>query len=180
MIVLGIDPGSVICGYGVVEANCSNFKIIEYGVINAKKINSEFNVRLGEIYTRMLKVIERTRPDYAAFETIFYSKNVQSLVKLSHARSAAIIAAAVKEISITEFSPREVKKSVTGRGSASKEQVQFMVKKMLNIKETPEFFDSTDALAVALCHCMKSGSPAKSSKSWAAFVKDNPDRIVKL
>lgn len=180
MIVLGIDPGSVICGYGVVEANGSNFKLVEYGVINAKKINSDFHVRLREIYIRLLKVIERVNPDYAAFETIFFSKNVQSLVKLSHARSAAILAASMKDINITEFSPREVKKSVTGRGSASKEQVQFMVKRILNIKETPEYFDSTDALAVALCHCMKSGSPAKSSKSWAAFVKDNPDRIAKL
>ncbi len=180
MIVLGIDPGSVVCGYGVIEANGSNFKLIEYGVINAKKINADFHIRLREIYSRLLKVIDRTKPDYAAFETIFYSKNVQSLVKLSHARSAAILAASMKEISITEFSPREVKKSVTGRGNAGKEQVQFMVKKILNIKETPEFYDSTDALAVALCHSMKSGLPSKSSKSWAAFVKDNPDRIAKL
>jgi crossover junction endodeoxyribonuclease RuvC len=178
--VLGIDPGSVICGYGVIEKNKNSLYVVEYGVIKAKKASEELPNRLKEIYQRLLKVIERTKPDVAAFESTFYSKNAQSLLKLAHARASAILAAAMKDIPIAEYSPKEVKKSVTGKGSASKEQVQFMVKTLLNIKETPEFYDVTDALAVAICHSLKSEIPSNKSGTWEDFIKKNPNRVAKV
>ncbi len=179
MRVLGIDPGSVICGYGVIDLRDNKLFLVEYGVIKAKKINEALPVRLREIYKRLSVVLERTKPDIAAFETMFYSKNVQSLIKLSQARAAAVVAAAMADMAIEEYAPREVKKSVTGNGNAGKEQVQFMVRKMLSIEETPEFFDATDALAVAICHVNKSKSFSTKSSSWSDFIKNNPDRIVK-
>ena len=177
MIILGIDPGSVICGYGVIEKEGQKISLVEYGVVKAGKKFSDIPSRLKEIYSRLSVVVERTQPDAAAFETIFYSKNAQSLMKLSHARSAAILAAAMADINIFEYSPREVKKAVSGRGNAGKEQVQFMVKKLLDIEETPEFFDATDALAVAICHSLKGGQSNNRSSSWKEFIKNNPHRV---
>ena len=109
----------------------------------------------------------------------FYSKNAQSLMKLAHARGVAMLAASLYETAIFEYSPKEVKKSVTGNGSASKEQVSFMVKRILNIDETPDFFDSTDALAVAICHSMKAGKINAGPSNWKDFIKNNPDRVIK-
>ena len=179
MRVLGIDPGSVICGYGVIESQNSKLYLVEYGVIKAKKINDSIHIRLKEIYKRLNVVIERTKPDLAAFESMFYSKNAQSLIKLSQARAAAILSAVMFDIDITEYSPREVKKSITGNGNAGKQQVQFMVRTLLSIEETPEFFDSTDALAVAICHVNKNKLPGSKSSSWGDFIKNNPNRVVK-
>jgi crossover junction endodeoxyribonuclease RuvC len=178
MRILGIDPGSVICGYGVVEKEGNSLTLVEYGVIKAKKKNEDFPMRLKEIYTRLISVIERTLPDEAAIESTFYSKNVKSLVQLTHARAVAMLAATMREIPIVEYSPLEVKKSVTGMGRAQKEQVGYMMRKMLNITETPEFLDSTDALAIAVCHLLKRNSPVKKSNSWGEFIKNNPDRII--
>lgn len=178
MRVIGIDPGSVVCGYGVVDMIGNSFKLVEYGVVKAKQKSEDFNGRLQILNESVLEVIKRTNPEISAFESLFYSKNVQSLVKLSHARAVTILSAKQSDLPVFEYSPNEIKKSVTGKGKASKEQVQFMVKKLLNIEETPKFFDSTDALAIALCHCMKLGNGNKKSpNNWAQFVKDNPDRI---
>jgi crossover junction endodeoxyribonuclease RuvC len=179
MIVLGIDPGSIICGYGVIEKTGNELSLVEYGVIHAKKKEEHLPLRLKEIYSRLEKVIERTSPEYSAFESMFYSKNVQSLIKLSHARAVAVLAAAMRDIPVFEYSPREVKKAVTGNGNASKEQVQFMVRTLLKIEETPEFFDATDALAVAICHAIRSNGFHKASSSWEEFIRQNPDRIIK-
>lgn len=178
MRVIGIDPGSVICGYGVVDVEGNSFKLVEYGVIKAKLQSDDFNGRLKILNDSVDRVIKRTNPDICAFETIFYAKNVQSLVKLSHARAAAILSATQNDLPVFEYSPNEIKKSVTGKGKAGKEQVQFMVKKILGITETPEYLDSTDALAIAICHCLKLGNSNKKSVSnWSQFAKDNPDRI---
>jgi crossover junction endodeoxyribonuclease RuvC len=178
--ILGIDPGSVICGYGVIEKNLNSLNVIEYGVIKAKKAHELLPDRLKEIYLRLMKVIERTKPDISALETTFYSRNVQSLTKLSYARAAAMLAVSMNNVQIAEYSPREVKKSVTGKGGASKEQVQFMVKTILKIKETPEYFDVTDALAVALCHSLRSEHTHKAGNSWKEFIKNNPERIARI
>ncbi len=180
MRILGIDPGSVICGYGIIEKQVNSLSVVEYGVIKAKKAHVLIPDRLKEIFLRLTKVIERTKPDISAFETTFYSRNVQSLTKLSHARAAAMLAVSMKNINISEYSPREVKKSVTGKGAASKEQVQFMVKTILKINETPEFFDVTDALAVALCHSLRTEHSEKSSNSWKDYIKKHPERIAKI
>lgn len=179
MRVLGIDPGSVICGFGVIEKRQNSLYLIEYGVIKAKKKEEAFPLRLKEIYERLSQVIERTLPDEAAFETIFYAKNVQSAMKLAHARAAAMLASTMKEIPVIEYSPKEVKKSVTGRGAASKEQVKFMVKKILNMTDDHEFLDATDALSIALCHLNKRNLPGTSSSNWKEFIKNNPERIIK-
>lgn len=179
MRVMGIDPGSVICGYGVVERKGNQIYLVEYGVIKAKKKEETFPLRLKEIYERILQVIERSLPDEAAFESLFYSKNVQSLVKLAHARSAAVLASVMRELPIIEYSPREVKKSVTGRGNADKEQVRFMVKNILHLEEDHEFLDATDALAVAICHLSRRTVRNSTSKNWKDFIENNPDKIVK-
>ncbi|HOM04422.1 MAG TPA: crossover junction endodeoxyribonuclease RuvC [Candidatus Kapabacteria bacterium] len=178
MIILGVDPGSVLCGYGVVEHNGRNIALVEYGVIEAKRRHQDFNQRLKEIFSRLNSVIDRTNPDAAAFEALFYSKNAQSLIKLSHARAAAILAVTNNDIPIIEYSAREIKKSVTGRGSASKEQVQFMVRNLLSIEETPQFFDATDALAVAICHVLRKNHNSKKSTSWADYLKEHPELII--
>ncbi len=180
MIILGIDPGSVVCGYGVVNMQGNNkFALVEYGVIHAKKSTPEFYERLKEIYRKTDAIIKRTNPNCAAVESMFYAKNAQSLMKLSHARASAILAATMNELPVREYSPKEVKKSVTGRGAASKEQVSFMVRKILNISETPEFFDATDALAVAICHGLKHGMPKSGASSWSDYIKKNPEKILK-
>ncbi len=179
MRILGIDPGSRICGYGVIEAKDNSVRVIEYGIIRVHKKNAELPERLLEIYKRLTEVIKRTEPEVAAFESLFFSKNVQSLVKLSHARGVAVLAAVENKLDISEFSPREIKKSVSGNGNAGKEQVQFMVKTILGIDETPDFYDVTDALAVAVCHSIRSNKQMSGVKSWKEFVEQNPDRIVK-
>lgn len=178
MIILGVDPGSVVCGYGVVLKNGSAITLVEYGVVEARKMHSDFYPRLKDIFDRIISVIDRTKPDSAAFETMFYHKNAQTLIKLAHARSAAILSALEKNLPVHEYGAKEVKKAVTGRGNADKAQVQFMVKNLLKIEETPEFYDATDALAIAICHAIRLSSPAAASKSWADFVKQNPDRIL--
>ena len=180
MRFIGIDPGSVICGYGVIEkTGTSTFILIEYGVIEAKKEFESLPLRLSMIYTKIQEVITRTLPDELSLEATFYAKNAQSLIKLSHARGVAMLAGTLKGLPVIEYSAKEVKRSVTGNGNASKEQVQYMVKSILQIDETHKFFDATDALAVALCHGLKRSTPKQSAKSWKQFATENPHRIKK-
>lgn len=183
MKILGVDPGSIYCGYGVIDYDGRVFTLREAGCVDMKKLGSDLPKKLLEIYMRVCAAIERNKPDCAAFESLFYFKNAQSLMKLSHARAAAILAAAEADLPIFEYSAREVKKAVTGRGNASKEQVRFMTEKILNSSKPFERYDVTDALAVAVCRAVKSGNAGLSSGAskggWAQFVKDNPDRIVK-
>jgi len=176
--ILGIDPGSVVCGYGVVLKKGNEIELIEHGVIESKRQQIEFNLRLKEIHMRLNEVIKRTKPTISAFETMFYSKNIQTLLKLSQARASAMLSVLLKGIPITEYSPREVKKAVTGRGAASKEQVQFMVKTILNIVETPELFDATDALAVAICQAVRHNDLKSSSTNWAEYIKNHPELVI--
>lgn len=179
MRILGIDPGSILCGYGVVEKKGTKIELIEYGVINLKRINEDLSVRLKEIYLRIQRVIINSNPSAAALESTFYSKNPQSLIKLSHARAAAMLSCSIGNLQVNEYSAKEVKRSVSGNGNATKEQVGYMVRKILNIPETHEFYDATDALAVALCHCFKSNLPNTSKGGWKEFLSKNPDRIIK-
>ncbi len=188
MRILGIDPGSVVCGYGVIEVDSARrLQLVEYGVVEAKRQFPELPRRLEVIFQRITQVIERTLPDEAAFEEAFYGKNVQSLLKLSHARGVAMVAATLRQVPITEYAALQVKQCVTGKGRASKEQVQFMVHKMLGISESNPFYDATDALAIAITHALRGGAGAarsterRAAKSggWADFVRDNPDRVVK-
>jgi crossover junction endodeoxyribonuclease RuvC len=180
MRILGIDPGSIFCGYGVIEVNGKSMKIVEYGTIEVKKKADDITLRMKEIYERISSVIQRTQPNSASIEATFYAKNAQSLIKLTMARSAALLAIVNNGLTVSEYSAKEVKRSVTGRGSASKEQVSFMIRVLLDIKEDINFFDTTDALAIAVCHSNNCNNVLKNVKSWKQFIKDNPDKILKL
>lgn len=179
MIILGIDPGTRIAGYGVIESNDSGNKIevIEYGEIHMSDKVS-LSLRLKTLYEKLSAVIERTVPDECAVESAFYHKNVQSTLKIGHARGVALLAAAQKQIPVSEYSPREIKKAITGSGAASKEQVQFMICSILKIKKTPKFFDSSDALAAAICHRQRRTSPRLAARNWKQFIEAHPERVV--
>lgn len=186
MIILGVDPGTLITGYGVIERAKGTFRVLEYDVVKNRSDRS-MPLRLKLIYSRLCDVIERYHPDEFAIETAFYGKNAQSALKIGHARGVSILAAVNFEIPTSEYSPRQVKKAIVGNGAASKEQVQSMVRTLLKLKETPRFFDVTDALAVALCHFHRRKRPGKQpfpvngrtkKTSWKAFVAANPDRVM--
>jgi crossover junction endodeoxyribonuclease RuvC len=192
MKILGIDPGSVFCGYGIIESNGQKLSVIEYGTIEVKKKTEYLPLRMKEIYDRILSVIDRTTPDSAATESVFYSKNVQSLIKLTMARSAAMLAVINRGIDIAEYSAKDIKRAVTGRGNANKEQVRYMMKTLLNIAETNIYYDTTDALAIAVCHsnhivldgknsfCWNNCNKSTKETSWKKYLENNPDKIVKL
>ncbi len=188
MRILGIDPGSVVCGYGVIEAQGAKLTLVEYGVVAVKRRTTSFPGRLAEIHTRLCAVIERTHPDVCAMEKVFYAKNVVSIVQLAHARGVAMLACAQAGHDPVEYTPMQVKRSVTGRGAAGKDQVQHMVRAILSIEETPEFFDATDALAVAICHAVNGGPPPVGKRggtvskraAWKNFVDENPQKVKKM
>ncbi len=184
MIILGVDPGTLVTGYGVVEVEKGAVHVLAFDVIINRNERS-MPLRLKEIYSRLCDVIAKFHPDEFAIETAFYGRNAQSALKIGHARGVSILAAVNNEIPTTEYSPREVKKAVVGNGAASKEQVKFMVKSVLRLRETPKLFDATDALAVALCHqhrvsrIMSNRKSSVRHKDWSSFAKANPDRILK-
>lgn len=178
MVIFGIDPGSVNCGWGAVLMEGKKFSLIEYGVIKLKKIEDDFPKRIDLLFNKLSSKIKENKAEIVCIESVFNAKNTQSLIKLTHARAAAMLAGTTNNAEIIEFTPNQVKKSVTGRGHASKEQVQYMVKTLLNIKETPELFDATDALAVGLCFCLNNGNKGKSTSNWKDFIKENPNRII--
>ena len=185
MRILGIDPGSVICGYGVIDVHGSTFTVVEYGVVHVKRYKSTFSLRLLEIHKRLNEVMKRTKPDECAMEMVFYAKNVKSVVQLAHARGVAMLACAEANMDPVEYTPMQIKRSVTGRGAASKQQVSAMVSAILKLDETPEFLDATDALAVAICHVVNQGRPAPIithrkkgglRTAWKEFVEKNPGK----
>ena len=177
MIILGVDPGTNYTGYGIVKAHKNSFTKIVNGLI---KLPTGYTLteKLEIIYSGLDKLIKTHKPDEFAIETAFYGKNVQSAMKIGYARGAAILAAAHCKIPMSEYSPREIKKSVVGKGAASKEQVSFMIKTLLSAKEIKMKYDESDALAVALCHAFRMGNNKKRTNSWKAFVEQFPDRIV--
>ncbi|HTR80856.1 MAG TPA: crossover junction endodeoxyribonuclease RuvC [Bacteroidota bacterium] len=178
MIILGVDPGTLITGYGVVKAKGTSVSVLDVGVI-ASRASESMPLRLRRIYAELCKVIEKFHPDELAIETAFYSKNAQSALKIGQARGVLILAGVNFEVPITEYSPREIKKSVVGNGAASKEQVQFMMKNLLHLAVIPKHFDATDALAVAVCHSHRILRPRSAFKSWESFVDAHPERVVK-
>ncbi len=180
MRILGIDPGSQITGYGVIDVDKGKETLVEYGALKLDATKSH-ELRLKQIYDRLSKVIARCKPDECAIEMPIYGRNPQAMLKLGRAQAAAMLAALNREISITQYTPKEVKKSVCGNGNAAKEQVWFMVRSILSITgdgEKSGTFDATDALAVAICHAHRKTSPdAPKHKDWTSFIRDNPDRI---
>ncbi|MEX0820642.1 MAG: crossover junction endodeoxyribonuclease RuvC [Rhodothermales bacterium] len=181
MIVLGIDPGSRLTGFGVVEVDGPKETVIEYGVLRLDKHGSH-QLRLKEVYDRISEVAARVHPDECAIEMPIYGRNPQSMLKLGRAQAAAMMAVLNRDVPVTEYAPKEVKKSVTGRGNASKEQVWYMVRAILQLDESKDamMLDASDALAVGLCHAhrlTKSGS-SKKHTGWESFLRSNPDRIA--
>ena len=151
MKIIGIDPGLVQTGYGIINILNDQVHLIDYGIIRPNNKDT-LAKRLYTIYTDVTEIILNHQPQVIAIEEVFYAKNVKSTIRLGQARGAAMVAAASQEISIYEYSARKVKQSLTGNGNAHKTQVQFMVKQKLKINITPEPFDASDALAIALCH----------------------------
>ena len=151
MRVLGIDCGSRITGYGVVDTNGADCTLVRCGVIRSRS-SDPLAVRLKEIHAGIIEIIRELGPDVAAFESLFYSNNVQSALKLGHVRGVSLVAAAAANLPVFEYSPAEVKSAVTGYGRAEKPQVQQMVRALLKLESTPEPLDASDALAVAICH----------------------------
>lgn len=180
-IIMGIDPGTNVLGYGVLGVNGKTPTMIVMGVVELSKFESHYK-RLNRIFERVTGLVEQFLPDELAIEAPFYGKNVQSMLKLGRAQGVAMAAALNRDIPIFEYAPLSIKQAVTGRGSASKEQVASMLKHILSIKEEnmPALLDATDALAAALAHFYTSGRPQvdKGPSSWQQFLKQHPDRIA--
>jgi crossover junction endodeoxyribonuclease RuvC len=154
LIILGVDPGSVMTGYGLIKSNQQESALLDFGVIGTDSKKS-LPDKLKQIFEGLSRIIAKEHPDELAIEETFYSKNARSALIMGQARGVAILAAACAEICVWEYSPKEVKCSIVGRGNASKLQVQYMVKNLLGLKSLPEPQDAADALAVALCHARK-------------------------
>ncbi|MFA3783252.1 crossover junction endodeoxyribonuclease RuvC [Melioribacteraceae bacterium 4301-Me] len=177
MRILGVDPGTIFTGYGIIDFKNNETIQIAAGFIKLPN-TKEMAPRLKMIYDELDKLIKFYKPDEFALETAFYGKNVQSALKIGYARGVSLLAAINNNIPLKEYSPREVKKSVVGNGAASKEQVQFMIKKLLGLKKKKMKYDESDALAVAVCHAFKMSSNFRRSKNWKEFIAENPDKIL--
>lgn len=178
MIILGIDPGTRITGYGIIKFTNNNFARIANGSINLSS-QKPIPQRLEIIYNEIVKLIDKYKPDEFAIETAFYGKNVQSAMKIGYARGVSLLCAIHKKIPASEYSPREVKKSVVGKGAASKEQVNYMVKTLLNLKKEKIKVDESDALAIAICHALRLKAPKSKTKDWKSFIETYPEKVIK-
>ncbi len=178
-IILGIDPGTNIMGYGVLGCNKKTFQLISMGVITLGKVDSHA-LKLKKIFERTLALIDGYHPDEMALEAPFYGKNVQSMLKLGRAQGVAMAAGLYRDVPIFEYAPKKIKQSITGSGNSSKEQVAGILKSLLKFDEIPKNLDATDGMAAAVCHYFQGGKPTSNSKSygsWNAFLTDNPDRV---
>lgn len=179
MIILGVDPGSRFTGYGLVEVERGCERVIEFGVLRLDGEESHA-LRLKHIYDRLMAVVQRCPPDECAVEMPVYGKNPQSMLKLGRAQAAAMLVVLNRQIPVTQYSPKEVKKSVTGNGNASKEQVWYMVRSLLEITDLdgPLATDASDALAVSLCHAHRLNGKTEKTRyrDWSGFLRENPER----
>jgi crossover junction endodeoxyribonuclease RuvC len=181
-IILGIDPGTVIMGFGLIEVKGSAIRLIEMGVLKMTSKEDGYD-RLRKIYAQVDSLIIKHRPHTFAIEAPFFGKNVQSMLKLGRAQGVAIAAAMHHGVDVTEYSPKKVKQAITGNGNANKDQVMKMLERLVEIKEVATSFDATDALAVAICHHFQQTSPLasatsnKKAKGWEDFIAKNPGRV---
>lgn len=178
-IILGIDPGTAVLGYGIIREQGNNISLITMGVVKMGHLD-DHALKLQRIFKKTTALIEEYKPDSVALEAPFYGKNIQVMLKLGRAQGVAMAAALNFDIPIFEYAPRKIKQSVTGNGNATKEQVAGMLKSLLKFNESPEFLDATDGLAVAVCHSFQKNANSETGKSysgWSAFVKDNEKRI---
>lgn len=177
-IILGVDPGTIVMGYGLLHIENNKLKPIGIGVIQLEKLD-DHGLRLKRIFERVVGIIDEFKPDELAIEAPFFGKNVQSMLKLGRAQGVAIAAALSKNIPFTEYSPKKIKMSITGNGNASKEQVAAMLQNILGIENNHKYLDATDAMGAALCHYYQNRNVtagARSYTGWKAFLSDNPDR----
>lgn len=186
-IILGIDPGTNIMGYGAIHLLGKEIKLLGAGIISMQKLKDQ-PLKMKRIFEGTCDLIEQFKPDELAIEAPFFGKNVQSMLKLGRAQGIAIAAALIQEIPIFEYAPKKIKQSVTGNGNASKEQVAAMIQKILLIKNLPHYLDTTDALGAALCHYFQnnlqsvrnsSDATQKKFSGWKSYLEENPDRKIK-
>ena len=177
-IILGIDPGTNIMGYGLISCKGKNIELISMGILKLGKY-SNHPLKLKKIFERTLNLIKEYKPDELAIEAPFFGKNIQSMLKLGRAQGVAMAAALFKDIPIFEYSPKKIKQSITGKGNASKEQVAAMLANLISINTSPEYLDATDALAAAICHYFQKDINFGGNKysGWKSFINQNQDRI---
>ena len=177
-IILGLDPGTNLMGYGVIKSSNNKLSLIQYGVIKMNKEKEHYK-KLKIIFQNINELIKEFNPNEISIESPFFGKNVQSMLKLGRAQGVAMVAGAINNINITEYAPKKIKQSITGNGNASKEQLCEMVKKILYIKNFDgNKFDATDALGAAICHYHQKSSNQTPKKSWKKFIDSNPDKII--
>ena len=178
-IILGIDPGTTIMGFGLIGVTGGQMELIQMHELELKKYDNHY-LKLRQIFTRTLGLIEEYNPDHISIEAPFYGKNVQSMLKLGRAQGVAMAAALYKNVPIFEYTPKKIKKSITGNGNASKAQVASMLQSLLKITELPRHLDATDGLAAAVCHYFQRSSKnmGKNYSSWSSFLKENPDKLA--
>ena len=180
-IILGIDPGTTIMGYGLISVTGNKMQLVDLGVLRLNKLN-DHAMKLKTIFEYTLTLIDKHSPDDLAIEAPFFGKNVQSMLKLGRAQGVAMAAGLFRTIPIFEYSPKKIKQSITGNGNASKEQVAAMLQTLLTLHELPKKLDATDGLAAAVCHYFqqgnKTGSRKKISGGWKSFLSENPARLL--
>lgn len=185
-IILGIDPGTTVMGYGVLLVEGGQARLVDAGAIRFPA-DDDHTLKLRAIFRETTRIIAQHHPDELAIEAQFFGKNVQSMLKLGRAQGVAIAAALQRELSVVEYAPKRVKQSITGNGNASKEQVAAMLLSILGLEELPSSTDATDAVAVAVCHhfantgrsirASAGTATRKRASDWSGFVRNNPDRI---
>ncbi len=179
-IILGIDPGTTIMGFGLIKVVGKKMEFLQLNELQLSKYDNHYK-RLKLIFERTIELIDTYHPDQIAIEAPFFGKNVQSMLKLGRAQGVAMAAGLNKEIPITEYLPKKIKMSITGNGNASKEQVAKMLQGMFKLKELPKNLDATDGLAAAVCHYYNSGklTGEKNYSGWSSFIKQNETRLKK-
>ena len=180
--ILGIDPGTNVLGFAILDASKKELIVVEIGVLTFAHIGSEQTDKLRYIFEQVQDIIRQYKPTEMAIEEPFFGKNVQSMLKLGRAQGVAMASGMVNGLLISQYLPKKIKKAVTGNGNASKEQVAGMLENILHRKFQEKYFDATDALATAVCHWFQGSGPLKGQKSysgWAAFAKDNPGKVGK-
>jgi len=178
-IILGIDPGTNIMGYGIIQFKSNKLSVVSMGVLKLTNQENQL-LRLKDIFEGVVSIIEKYSPDNVAIESPFFGKNVQSMLKLGRAQGVAIAAAMFKNIPVFEYSPRKVKMAITGKGSASKEQVAAMLHHLIEFDKEQKYLDASDALGIAMCHYLQGKRPIseKPYSGWETFLKKNADRII--
>jgi crossover junction endodeoxyribonuclease RuvC len=179
-IILGIDPGTTVMGYGIILIQGNKPSMLAMGVLELQKYDDHY-IKLRKIFERVVQLIDTYHPDELAIEAPFFGKNVQSMLKLGRAQGVAMAAALSRAIPIFEYAPLRIKQAITGRGNASKEQVALFLKQYLKLQDEHKYLDATDGLAAAVCHFFQAKAPISGAgaKSWKEFMNKNPGRVKK-